>query len=377
MTVRPPRAATRHAVRRATALVLAAGSVLAVTGTATAASTASSTASPAVRAAASELAWHRSAPKASYTVDSAQLARGLYQSAYSERNHVLWATRSVGRPPVTESALLKVDPKSLKVKASYAPPVTDAATGTVEAVYGIAVDDEHNTVWTTNTRNNTVSVFSQRTGEHLASLPNVNHAREIVVDTKHDLAWASAYSDGSLVAFDTRTFKEKKRVTVEGSGPTGLVVNERSGAVYAADLTNNRIIEVGRRATAPRLIPAGNGPMGVALSRDGRTAYTADQTGGTVSVVDLRKAVVTKTVATGAGAKSVATDDRSGRIFVTNRGSGTTTVVDPRKGTVVADLPTGVNANQVVVRRGTAYVLDKAAEGPDKLDSVHRIRAGR
>lgn len=36
--------------------------------------------------------------QASYTVDSAPLGQGWYQSAYSARNNVLWFTSSVGFP---------------------------------------------------------------------------------------------------------------------------------------------------------------------------------------------------------------------------------------------------------------------------------------
>ncbi|MFH8218102.1 YncE family protein [Streptomyces sp. NPDC018057] len=311
------------------------------------------------------------------TVASAALAKGLYQSAYSERNHVLWATTAVGRPPVTSSALLKVDPRTLSVQATYTPPVTDAATGAVEAVYGVAVDDEHDTVWTTNTRDNSVAVYSQRTGRHLATLPNVAHAREIVVDERHDLAWASGFGDGSVVAFDTRTFKEKKRVTVEGAAPTGLAVNERTGTVYAADLNGDRLIAVSPYAKDPSFIPAGDGPISVALSADGRTAYAADQTAGGVSVVDLRRKTVTRSIATGAGALSVAADARTGRVLVANRTDGDVTVVDPRRGTVVETLATGANPNHVTVDRGTAYVVDKSGAGPEGQDQVHRIRIGR
>ncbi|MFI9228080.1 YncE family protein [Streptomyces rimosus] len=351
------RTATRRLVRRTTALAVAAGSVLAVSGTA--------------------VAHDRPAHQPSYRVDTAQLATGLYQSAYSERHHVLWATTAVGRPPVTQSRLLKVDPKTLKTKAAYTPPVTDQATGAVEAVYGVAVDDEHDTVWTTNTRNNSVAVYSQRTGKHLATLPGVAHAREIVVDKRHDLAWASGFGDGSVVAFDTRTFKEKKRVKVEGAGTAGLAVDTRTGTAYATDLTNDRIIAVSPYKSEPRFIPTGDAPIGIDLSADGRTAYTANQAAGTLSVVDLRKGTVTRTVTTGAGAISVAADHRSGRVFVANRGSGTTTVVDPEKGTVLADLATGPNPNHVTVRRGTAYVVDKSAAGADRVDSVHRISLTR
>lgn len=305
---------------------------------------------------------------------SAPVTKGLYQSAYSERNHVLWTASAVGRPPVTTSALTKIDPRTSKVLATYTPPVTDTATGAVEAVYGIAVDDEHNTVWVTNTRNNTVAVYSQRDGRHLATLPDVAHAREIVVDERHDTVWASGYGDGTLVAFDSRTYQEKKRVTVEGAGPTGLAVDERSGTVYAADLTNDQLIAVTRKSTTPRLIPTGDGPISVALSNNGRTAYTADNTAGTVSVVDLDKGLVTKSVPTGAGPLSVATDERSGDVVAVNRTDATATVVDPRKGTVLRTVTTGANPNHVEIAHGTAYVVDKSGTGPAGEDTLTRFR---
>ncbi|MGY5123621.1 YncE family protein [Streptomyces nigrescens] len=346
-----------YRIRRTAAIAvsLAAGSTLALAGTATA----------------------HSGKTSGPVAQSAPVAKGLYQSAYSERNHVLWATSSVGRPPVTNSSLVKVDPRTLEVKATYTPPVTNPETGAVEAVYGVAVDDEHNTVWTTNTRDNSVAVYSQRTGKHLATLPGVPHAREVVVDEQHNLAWASGFGDGSVVAFDTRTYKEKKRVTVVGSSPAGLAVNERSGAAYATDLANDRIIEIAPRATSPRLIPTGDGPLSIALSKDGRTAYSADQAAGTVSVINLRKGAVTRSVPTGAGALSVAADPRSGRILVANRTTATVTVVDPGKGTVVDALTTGANPNHVQVAQDAAFVVAKSGSGPAGQDVLHRFPLGR
>ncbi|MGW0784900.1 YncE family protein [Streptomyces sp. NPDC002913] len=346
------RRSRRTVTRAAVAVVIAAGTTAALTGTA-------------------------SAHTASDSVTVAPLVKGLYQSSYSERNNVLWTTSAVGRPPVVSSSLLKVDPKTLAVKQTITPPVTDAATGALEAVYGVAVDDEHNTVWTTNTRNNTVAVYSQRTGKHLATLPNVNHAREIVVDERHNTVWASAFTDGTLVAFDSKTFVEKQRITVDGSGPTGLVVNERTGTAYAADLNNDQVIEVTAKSATPRLIPAGDGPISIALSKNGRTAYTANQTGGDVSVIDLKKGLVTKSIATGAGALSVADDDRTGNLVVVNRTAATATVVDPKAGTVVRTVTTGANPNHVEIDNGTAYVVDKSGAGLDGADQIHSFRVTR
>lgn len=316
------------------------------------------------------------APETS-TITSAELVRGLYQSSFSQRNKVLWVTAAVGRPPVTDSKLLKVDPKTLEIEAVITPPVTNATTGAVEAVYGVAVDDEYNRVWVTNTRNNTVAVYSQKTGEHLATFPDVTHAREVVVDEKHNTVWASAFTTGTLVAYDSKTLVEKKRVTAAGTGPMGLVVNEKTGTVYATDLNNDQVIEVSPTAAEPRLIPAGDGPISIDLSEDGKTAYTANQTAGSVSFIDLKSGTVTAEVPTGAGALSVAYEERSNKVLVVNRVAATVAIVDAKKAVVTETLPTATNPNHISVANGNAYVVDKSGTGATGGDILYKIHPAR
>ncbi|MEU6158993.1 YncE family protein [Streptomyces sp. NPDC047130] len=319
---------------------------------------------------------HKPKPKPATVESTTPVWKGLYQTAYSERNDVLWATASTGRPPVTQTALLKLDPDTLEVLGSFTPPLVNETTGAREAVYGIDVDDENNTVWVTNTRDNGVAVYSQRTGEHLAFLPNVGHAREVVVDEKRDLAWATSYNTGEIVAFDTDTFAEKKRIAVEGAGLMGVALDERTGKVYATDLNNPRIVQFSPyKDEAVAFHPAGAGAISVSLSRNGRTAYTTNQTDGTVSVVNLSTSTLKTTIPTGAGALSVATDERTGRLVVANRVAATVSVVDPRTG-AVQDLVTQKNPNHVTIVDDTAYVLDKSGAGAEGLDLGYRIDLG-
>lgn len=307
------------------------------------------------------------------SVKTASLLTGQYQSSYSARNHLLWVTSAVGRPPVTNSKLTAVDPRTLTVKKTITPPVTDESTGALEAVYGAAVDDEHNNVWVTNTRNNSVAVYNQKTGAHLATLPDVGHSREVAVDERHDLAWATGNGDGSVVAFSTRTLKEVKRFTLDGSSPAGIAVDERTGNAYATDLAGNRIIEVNAASDAIRLIPTGEGPISIALSKDGRTAYTADQGGGSVTAVDVVRGVTGKSLATGEGALSVAVDPKSGEVVVANRTAATLTVADKALRKVVATVPTNANPNHVEFGGGNGWVLDKSGAGANGEDTLYRV----
>src|SRR3546814_12683168 len=75
---------------------------------------------------------------------------------------MLFVTSAVGRPPVKESALMKVNADTLKIEASVTPAADKTSDkGQIMAVYGVAVDDAAGTVWVTNTRANTVAVYKQ------------------------------------------------------------------------------------------------------------------------------------------------------------------------------------------------------------------------
>lgn len=305
-------------------------------------------------------------------VESTPVVSGLYQSAYSKRNDLVWTASAVGRPPVTVSQITAIDPDTLEVVTTIAPPVTDPATGAVEAVYGIDVDDETNTVWVTLTRNNGVAVYDQRTGEHLATVPNISHAREITVDEKRDLVWVTAVNSGDIVAIDQNTYAEVERIHVEGSRPTGLALHDRSGTVYVADLATAQLIEIKPGSDSIKTYPAGEGAIGVAVSTNGKYAYTANQTAGTLSTINLRTGEETEAPA-GAGALSVEDDPRTGDLWVANRTDSNVTVIDDKTLEITHTIPTSTNPNHVNFGKGRAWVLDKANDGPDEESNLYRI----
>jgi len=313
------------------------------------------------------------------TVESTPLVKGLYQTAYSQRNDLVWTASAVGRPPVRESALTAVDPDTLEVVLQVTPPVADPETGSLQAVYGVAVDDEHNTVWTTNTRNDSVSVYSQVDGSLLATFDDVTHARELAVDEKRDLAWATAVNTGEVVGFDTETLEEVARIDLTerfaGARATGLALDEATGSLYVADLQNNQLVSIVKPASDhPRIraYATGAGTIGAAVSKNGRYAYTANQTDGTLSAVDLRRGTV-RTVDTGAGALSVEDDPRTGDLWVANRTEATVTVLDDRTLTQLAEIPTATNPNHVAFGGGSAWVVDKANDGPNEESNLYKI----
>ena len=92
-----------------------------------------------------------------YDILRGAATRGLYQSAYSAKNDAIFVASAVGRPPVRQSELLRMDADTLEIEARMTPAAAPArvgrdgapADGGLYAVYGVGVDDVHDTVWVT------------------------------------------------------------------------------------------------------------------------------------------------------------------------------------------------------------------------------------
>ncbi|WP_260619335.1 YncE family protein, partial [Stenotrophomonas maltophilia] len=183
--------------------------------------------------------------QAQFATQSNKLVPGLYQSAYSAASNAVFVTSAVGRPPVTQSQLLKLDPKSLKVAKAITPAQVPGSTnGAVYAVYGVGVDDTNGNVWVTNTRQNSIAVYRQKDLSLVHQFPvdAVPHARDVVVDGTRGKVFASATGEDHLSVFDAKTFKELPQVTLESGvddgkfTPMSLVLDEKGGKLFTVSI---------------------------------------------------------------------------------------------------------------------------------------------
>ena len=304
---------------------------------------------------------------------------GQYQSAYSERNNVLWVTTSAGFPPIQDSALLKVDPNSLSVLASYDAPMINDGTPRREAIYGVAVDDEHNTVWTTVTRENGVAVYSQETGARVhADLGNVNHSRDVVIDEEADRAYVSANFVDGIAVFDTNTFARVGTIsTGADSRPMSLelVGGGDDAVLYTTDLLTGAIYVIDTSAGSVRTINTnGAGTSGIAVDTKRNRAYIANQYDPTgVDVIDLATGAELASIKTPAGTLNAAYDAKNDLVYVVEFHSNKVVVIDAETMKQVGDLQVGNQPNHVTVTDGTAYVVDKSQGGADWSDQIWKI----
>ncbi|WDS37902.1 YncE family protein [Pseudoxanthomonas sp.] len=333
-----------------------------------------------------------SAPKQS--LQRAPLARGLYQSAYSAKSNALFVTSAVGRPPVKQSELVKVDPKTLKIVARVTPqaaPTPPAAEGqpareaSLYAVYGVGVDDANGNVWVTNTRQGTVAVYRQSDLSLVKQFPAeaVPHSRDVIVDAQRHKAYVSATGETHVAVFDTNTLEQLKDIEIasarrgEKFTPTSLALDAAGGKLFTASIGTPEAVVIDTATdTVDKVIALGNATsaIGVGWDAGAKRLLVVAQGSDNLLIVDPATGKVEHDVPVGAGPLNVAVDPVSGLAYVSNRASGTLAVVD-RDGKVVANLDGGTLPNHVHADgKGVVYAINKSrGEDDPKGDQVTRI----
>jgi len=320
-----------------------------------------------------------------FTVTSEKLVQGLYQSAYSPKNDRIFVTSAVGRPPVKESQLLKLNAKTLATESKVsAAKVTTRDDGHTFAMYGVATDDTHNNVWATNTRDNTVAVYKQSDLKLVKQFPAglAPHARDVVVDEKLNKAYVSTPGKNWIVVFDTKKLAHKTNIAIESDEDKSFStmsialddVNHKlytvSGATREAAVIDTKTDKVERVLDIPGLK---NG-AGIAVDPKGKRLYTVAQGSDNLVILDLTSGKVLHDLQVGQGALNVAFDSSSGNAVVVSRGAGTVTLVNG-DGKIVANMPVGSLPNHVLADgRGEIYVINKSKGADDpEGDRISRI----
>ena len=331
------------------------------------------------------------------------VAPGLYQTAYSPSRNSLYVTSAVGRPPVTQSSLIKLDADTLAYQKHVVPDVDPTATdrdgkpleGARYAVYGVAVDDEHGTVWVTNTRQSTVAVYDADTLTLIKQFDKntVVHSRDVIIDAVRDRAYVSSARSNRIAVFDTSTNTPLSDIAVgrdaDDFSPMSLALDEASGTLVTVSASSAKaaIIDVASGSVAEAALPDGvSRASGVAYDPATGRIYVASQGTGDLVVVEKDGTVVNQVVtATGlkdadgkdisSGALNVALDPANSLVYVTNRNAGTITVHD-LDGTIRQTIDAGRNPNHVQYDgRGHVYAVNKGGsrDGGTKNDYVQRF----
>ncbi|MFU0504811.1 YncE family protein [Pseudaminobacter sp. NGMCC 1.201702] len=317
-----------------------------------------------------------------------KLVPGLYQSAYSAKNNAIYVTAASGRPPVKQSQIIKVDPATLEIVASVTPdaaPGRDGGEGGVFAVYGVAVDDANDTIWVTNTRQNTVAVYKQSNLSLVKQFEPgmVEHARDVAIDEKSGRAYASSTGSPNIAVFNIETLELVENIEIKTTkrgkdfSVGSLSLDAESGKLYTVSLATDEaaIIDIASGAVE-KVFPVEGAltPIGVAHDAKTNRIFVAGQGSDNLSIVDADSGMTLHDVKVGAGALNVAFDPVGHLAYVSSRDAGTVTVVDPN-GKIVANLENAPLANHVIADgKGNVYAINKS-RGPDNPqgDRITRI----
>jgi len=325
-----------------------------------------------------------------FDTTTAKLVQGLYQTAYSPKNDVLFVTAAVGRPPVRQSQLLKVDPKTLKILAQITPAkVPNHDDGRVYAIYGVGVDDVNGNVWITNTREDTVAVYRQSDLSLVKQFDvgAVPHSRDAIVDQRRGKAYVTPVTKSQLAVFDARTLEPLQPIaiksTVEGEDfvPMSLELDEAAGKLYTVsmDTSEAAIIDLPSGTVENVLqLPNAHTASGVAYDSKRKRLLVASQGSDNLLIVDLASGKVVHDIPVGAGALNVAYDAGTDLAYVSNRGAGTVTVVDG-DGKIVANLDGGTYPNHVHEDgKGNVFAVNKSLDANDPNgDRIMRLTPKR
>ncbi|MBN9479563.1 MAG: YncE family protein [Bordetella sp.] len=330
-----------------------------------------------------------------YDVRRGEAARGLYQSAYSAKNNAVFVTSAVGRPPVRQSELLRMNADTLAIEARITPAAAPGRPGRdgqvqdggVFAVYGVGVDDAHDTVWVTQSRQNTVAVYRQSDLSLVRQFEpgTVNHARDVVIDASQNKAYVSATFEPEVVVFDTARREVARRIAIASAARGGrfsaasLSMNPTAHRLYVVSNSTNEVAVIDTRTdTVLKVLPVPGARGAIGVSHDPQTGriFVAAQGTDNVVVLDGESGAVIADTPVGAGALNVAFDPVSRQAFVANRGSSTIAVVNA-DGRLVANFGGAPQANHVAAgARGVFYAVTKGGD-QDDANTVWRIQPRR
>lgn len=316
------------------------------------------------------------------------IARGLYQSAYSAKQNALYVTSAVGRPPVKQSELLKVDADSLEVLARVTPAkVPGRDDEHLYAVYGVGMDDVNGRVWVTNTRDNTLAVYAAQDLKLVKQFEDgaLPHGRDVIVDGERGRVYASSVEEPKIMVFDAKTLQALPPIEIQSGvrgekfAPMSLALDEATGKLYTVSISTPEAVVIdgaGGKVEKVIALPNAASASGAAWDSDRKRVLVASQGSDNLLIVDPESGAAVHDVYVGNGPLNVVYDPRVKLAFVSNRGAGTVTVVDA-DGRIVANLDGGSAPNHLHDEgRGHVYLVTKArgAEDP-RGDQVIRITA--
>src|SRR5690606_20275635 len=255
--------------------------------------------------------------------------------------------------------IYKLDPQALDA-------VDSIALGDTPG-FGLGINQKTRTLYTSNTRSNSVHAIDLKTGKLLATITNgaeKSHTREIVVDEKTNKVYVSDVGDPSTIwVIDGKTNQYLYSLENAGKTATGLAVDSKKGLLYVTAMGDNEIIVYNTKTREKvKSFPSGSeSPINIAFDSKGDRLFVTDSKNSILTVLNAASGELLQKITVGENPIGVTFDAKRNRIYTANRQGKSLTVVDGSTYSVVQDIPTNGLSNTVAVnpKTGSAYVTNK------------------
>jgi len=303
-------------------------------------------------------------------ITNQKVGSGIYELVYNDADNSVYVA-SVGSRTRPGGFLYRLDGSTLAVKDSIA--LTDTPP------FGLTLNKKTQTVYSTNTRSNSVSAIDIKNGKVLASIVpegEKSHTREAIADEKNNKIYVSDVGRPSRIwVIDGKTQKLEKMIENTGATTTGLAIDESAQKLYATNMGTNKIVVVDLKSAAviDSFATGGEGSVNLVLDKAANRLFVVSQKSEDVNVIDLKTKSVVKKLAAGKGALGIALDEKRNRLYTANRGDGTVTVIDTKSLTVLQHIKTGGTfPNTIAVNKtdGSIYVTNKGQGKRDEPSYV-------
>lgn len=293
-----------------------------------------------------------------------QVHGGLYELAAWSRDGNVWVN-AVGSQFAEGAKVIELDGSTLEQLRAIDVPEARA--------FGMAINQSTGTIYTSNTRDGTMSAIDIATGEVTVisdpSAEGTPHLYRIAIDEGRNMVYASlAQTPGLVWAVDGSTNTLDRVIEAGGSRPTGIVVDPERNRLYVSNIGDDfvSVIDLSNDQIIDRIPTAGSRSTQMAFDPATDRLFVGNQGSHGVTVIDLEQMRAVRFIHTGQQPVGIGFNPVSNEVYVANRGSGTVTVIDAESYDEVAELEIGSNPNTIFVDESTGlvYVSNKAARSP-------------
>ena len=283
--------------------------------------------------------------------------KGLYEIVYSEKGNAVYVASTGARGQEGAGRVYRLDPATLAVK--------DSIDVSAAPAFGLGLNDKTQTLYTSNTRSNSVHAIDLKSGKIVATIhhgKDKSHTRELVVDEKNNRVYVSDVGGGIWV-IDGKTNTFSHLIENAGASITGLALDGKKEILYAIDIKSDKVVSYNlKKKAVTDSFPAGSkGAINLVLDAKTNRLFVANQGNGDVTVLDAGSGKLLQTIPTGKGALGINFSPAQNRVYVANRGDGTVTIIDAATYKTISILKTGTHPNTIALdKKGNAFVTNKA-----------------